>query len=157
MAFDHLECTGCGTAVRSYRNPVPTVDIIIETAGGIVMVERLNEPHGWALPGGFVDYGETLEAAAAREAREETGLELEELSLLGCYSDPGRDLRLHTISSVFVASGKGTPRGGDDATRAEVFAPDDLPDNVCFDHRQIIADYLTWKVGQAGGKKEISG
>lgn len=157
MAFDHLECPRCGTAVRSYRNPVPTVDIIIETAGGIVLVERLNEPFGWALPGGFVDYGETLEAAVVREAREETDMELEGLSLLGCYSDPGRDLRMHTISSVFVARGQGTPRGGDDAARAEVFSPEDLPEPICFDHRKIIADYLIWRKGQRGGKNEMSG
>lgn len=141
MAFDTLDCPTCGATVKAYRNPVPTVDIIIETAGGIVLIERKNIPHGWALPGGYVDYGESLEEAARREAREETSLEIGELRLLGCYSDPSRDSRQHNISTVFVATASGTPRAGDDAAGTGVFAPDRLPSPLCFDHDRIIRDY----------------
>jgi 8-oxo-dGTP diphosphatase len=145
MAFDSLSCPACGTPVQAYRNPVPTVDIIIEMDNGIVLIERKNAPFGWALPGGFVDYGEKLEDAAIREAREETSLELEELRLLGCYSDPARDKRLHTISTVFVAKGRGTPAAGDDAAGLTVSPTDRLPSPLCFDHGIIINDYLTRK------------
>lgn len=134
-------CPQCGAAVQTYRNPIPTVDIIIRHAEGIVLIERRNEPLGWALPGGFVDYGESLETAAAREAREETGLELAELCQFGAYSDPARDPRQHNISVVFTASGRGQLCAGDDAARARVFALDDLPSPLCFDHATILADY----------------
>jgi len=145
MAFETLDCPSCGAAVKAYRNPVPTVDIIIETAGGIVLIERKNRPYGWALPGGFVDYGEKLEDAAKREAREETSLEITDVRLLGCYSDPARDSRQHTISTVYVATGKGTPRAGDDAAGIAVFKAAELPRPLCFDHEEIIADYLQRK------------
>jgi len=145
MTFDTLDCPSCGVAVKAYRNPVPTVDIIIETAGGIVLIERKNSPYGWALPGGFVDYGEKLEEAAKREAREETSLEVTDLRLLGCYSDPARDSRQHTISTVYVATGSGTPRAGDDAAGIAVFKTAELPRPLCFDHEEIIADYLQRK------------
>jgi len=145
MAFEALDCPSCGTVVRAYRNPVPTVDIIIETAGGIVLIERKNIPYGWALPGGFVDYGESLEDAARREAREETSLEIADVRLLGCYSDPARDSRQHNISTVFVATGSGTPKAGDDAAGIGVFATNALPHPLCFDHEQIINDYLKRK------------
>src|SRR5512138_3224083 len=121
MSFDALTCPRCGGKVKSYRNPLPTVDIIIETGNGIVLIERKNEPFGWALPGGFVDYGESLEAAAIREAAEETSLEVTDLRLLGCYSDPSRDHRFHTISTVFVAKATGTPKAADDAKNLAVF------------------------------------
>jgi ADP-ribose pyrophosphatase YjhB (NUDIX family) len=124
------------------RNPFPTVDVIIELTGGIVLVRRKNPPPGWALPGGFVDYGESLESAARREAREETGLDVELTLLLGVYSEPGRDPRFHTVSTVYVASASGTPRGGDDAAEACVFDPTDLPGPMAFDHAGIITDYL---------------
>ena len=124
------------------RNPFPTVDIIIEVEGGIVLIERKNPPHGWAIPGGFVDYGETVEAAAVREAREETGLDVRITRLLGVYSDPFRDPRHHTISTVFVASSTGQPVADDDASDAGVFTMDNLPDNIVFDHREILADYF---------------
>ena len=100
MAYGHLTCPACGNIVKAYLNPVPAVDIIVEVAGGIVLIERKNEPLGWALPGGFVDYGETLEQAAVREAGEETSLSVFDLRLLGCYSDPQRDPRRHTISTL---------------------------------------------------------
>src|SRR5512133_2725937 len=115
MPFDTQCCPKCGTEIRRYRNPFPTVDIIIETAGGIVLIERKNPPYGWALPGGFVDYGESLEAAAVREAHEETTLNVGNLRLLGCYSDPGRDDRMHTISAVYIADGSGRLQAADDA------------------------------------------
>lgn len=136
-----LLCPNCRTPVVRYRNPFPTVDIIIRLEGKIVLIERKNPPYGWALPGGFVDYGESLETAAMREAAEETGLELDELRQFGAYSDPGRDPRQHNISFVFTASGRGVLRSGDDAAHAALFAPDALPP-LCFDHAQILADYL---------------
>lgn len=142
MAFDSLACPTCGAAVKSYRNPIPTVDIIIEMNGGIVLIGRKNPPLGWALPGGFVDYGETVEAAAIREAREETSIRIGDLQLLGCYSDPARDSRQHTLSIVFVAKGEGQPQAGDDALDIAIFSRDALPEKLCFDHDLIIRDYL---------------
>ena len=150
MAYEGLSCPACGAVVRSYRNPVPTVDVIIETEKGIVLIERKNEPYGWAIPGGFVDYGEKLEEAARREAREETGLDIGNLKLLGCYSDPQRDKRQHNISTVYVATAKGEPVAGDDAAAVRVFPVHDIPENLCFDHGEIIADYIAWK--SAGGR-----
>ncbi len=127
------------------RNPYPTVDIVIETGGGIVLVHRAHEPRGWALPGGFVDYGERYEDAARREAMEETGLDVELTDLLGVYSDPTRDPRHHTASVVFVGRATGEPRAGDDADRAEVFALDHLPSPLVFDHADIVRDYAAWR------------
>ena len=125
----------------SWKNPIPTVDVIIRVAGGVVLVRRKNPPLGWALPGGFVDVGETLEAAAAREALEETGLVVRLERQFHTYSDPARDPRRHTISTVFLAVADGSPRGGDDAAEARVFPVDALPELV-FDHAQILADYF---------------
>ncbi len=127
------------------RAPRPTVDIVIELPGGIVLVERRYPPLGWALPGGFVDYGESLEAAAVREAREETSLEVELVGQLHTYSDPARDARLHTISTVFVARGEGTPQAADDAAALAVVDPERLDRPLCFDHGRILADYLRWR------------
>lgn len=141
MSFTTLSCPSCGSQVKQFRNPFPTVDIIIALDNGIVLIERKNEPFGWALPGGFVDYGESLEVAAVREAYEETSLEISELRLLGCYSDPGRDQRMHTISTVFIAQAHGTPCAADDAVNIAVFKLDSLPERLCFDHHKIIADY----------------
>lgn len=145
MSFDYLTCPRCGGEVTRYRNPVPTVDIIIEMAGGIVLIERKNDPKGWALPGGFVDYGETLEAAAIREALEETSLHVTNLRLLGCYSDPARDPRQHTISTVYVARASGIPAAADDAASLAVIPVTDLPSELCFDHRKILDDYLRFR------------
>lgn len=145
MSFTALSCPTCGTEVRQYRNPVPTVDIIIELNNGIVLIERKNEPLGWALPGGFVDYGETVEAAAIREAHEETSLDVHDITLLGCYSDPARDARLHTISVVFVATADGIPLAADDAINLGIFELDKLPRQLCFDHARIISDYIAWR------------
>lgn len=165
----------------TYRNPVPTVDIIIELGvtelgmtelgmtefGGmdqpdpsssgfiqalsaprhevsIVLIERLNEPYGWALPGGFMDYGETAEAAAIREAQEETGLQVQLLEQFHVYSDPRRDPRQHTLSIVFIAQASGTPQAADDAKAVGIFGTSSLP-ALCFDHAQILADYYAYR------------
>jgi 8-oxo-dGTP diphosphatase len=137
------KCPGCGYVIVKHRNPVPTVDIIIECQGqGLVLIERANPPHGWALPGGFVDYGESLEAAAVREAREETGLTVTLLGQLHTYSDPRRDPRQHTITTVYVAQGAGLPRAATDARNLGVFTPEQLPPVLAFDHGLILADYL---------------
>ena len=135
-----------------HRNPVPTVDIIIEYQGGIVLIERRNPPPGWALPGGFIDRGESAENAAVREAAEETGLDLLELRQFHVYSDPARDPRLHTITTVFTAIGRGELAAADDAANARVFAPEELPAEVAFDHRQIIMDYTSgrWNGPRSG-------
>ena len=122
------------------RNPYPTVDIIIELEGGIVLIERLNSPRGWALPGGFVDYGEPCEVAACREAEEETGLKVTLTTLLGVYSQPDRDHRFHTMSVVYIATAEGKPVAADDAAKAEVFSLESLP-TLVFDHGEILADY----------------
>lgn len=150
MAYDSFTCPKCGEKIKTYRNPLPTVDIIIEIGDGIVLIERKNEPFGWALPGGFVDYGESLEEAAIREAMEETSLAVSELMLLGCYSDPGRDKRFHTISTVFIARGYGVPRAADDAVNLQVFGLTTLPHKLCFDHAKIIADYEAFRKSPAG-------
>lgn len=123
-----------------HENPAPTVDVVILVAGDrVVLVRRRNPPHGWALPGGFVDEGEPLAAAAAREAREETGLTVELAEQFHAYSDPRRDPRRHTISTVFLGRAAGEPRGGDDAAEARAFPWTALPELV-FDHAEILAD-----------------
>ncbi len=125
------------------RNPLPTVDIIIECAGGIVLIRRKNPPLGWALPGGFVDYGESLEQAAVREAKEETGLDVKLKRQFHTYSDPKRDPRHHTITTVYIAEAKGNLQAGDDAKAAAVFTEKNLPEDIVFDHRDILQDYFT--------------
>lgn len=141
MMEKSLTCPDCGAEVKSYRNPFPTVDIIIQIDNQIVLIERRNPPLGWALPGGFVDYGESLETAALREAREETALELEDLRQFGAYSDPQRDPRQHNISVVFTAKGIGALKAGDDAAGTSLFPLADLPSPLCFDHARILDDY----------------
>ncbi len=113
--------------------------------GSIIMIERANPPHGWALPGGFVDYGESLEASAVREAREETSLNITLIEQFHTYSDPGRDPRHHTITTVFIASGKGIPRAADDAKKIGMFTKKNLPNPIAFDHEKIIRDYFRYK------------
>ncbi len=141
--------------------PPIAADVIIEIDGRIVLIERRNYPHGWAIPGGFVDVGETVEAAATREMREETDLEVELTDLLGVYSRPGRDPRGHTVSLVYVGRAQGAPRAGDDAKAAELFSLDALPAPLAFDHAEILADYRRYKqtdkrpgpwAGQQGGR-----
>ena len=107
------------------------------------MIRRKNPPPGWALPCGFVDCGETLEAAAVREAKEETGLDVRLLRQFHSYSDPQRDPRQHTISTVFLAEASGQAVAGDDAAEIGVFGAANLPDDLAFDHRQILEDYIT--------------
>ena len=127
--------------MTEHRNPAPTVDVVIALPGDrLVLVARRFAPLGWALPGGFVDEGETVEAAAIREALEETGLAVTLTGLLGVYSDPRRDARKHTMSTVFLARAAGHPLGGDDAAEARAFAWGALPDPLCFDHAEILAD-----------------
>ncbi len=135
------------TDTKTYRNPVPTVDILIEDGHGqVYLIKRKNPPHGWAIPGGFVDYGEAVEAAAVREAKEETSLDVHLVGLFGVYSDPARDARLHTMSTVFVARiHSGEPKADDDATAVEAFGEADLPEALCFDHAQILRDYFTYR------------
>lgn len=136
------------TEQKTYHNPTPTVDVLIELAsapGQLVFVERKNPPYGFALPGGFVDAGEWLVDAAAREAKEETGLDVEAIELFHIYSDPKRDPRQHTISTVFIVRASGTPVGADDAKRCVVCTPDAVPGPLAFDHALIVADYFEYK------------
>lgn len=125
--------------------PLLTVDIIVEldenNEKGIVLIERKHPPFGWALPGGFVDVGETLANAAIREAKEEISLDVKLDTLLGCYSNPGRDARGHTVSAVYIATANGQPVAADDAANVAVFRLDDLPAELAFDHATILEDY----------------
>ncbi|HJY83798.1 MAG TPA: NUDIX hydrolase [Candidatus Binatia bacterium] len=132
--------------MASPRNPAPTVDTIIELeGGGIVLIRRKNPPPGWALPGGFVDYGESVEDAAVREALEETSLKVQLVELFHVYSDPARDSRQHTIATVFIATAQGVPCGADDAAEAAVFDEYTLPTPLAFDHAKILADYFSYR------------
>lgn len=141
----------------NYRNPAPTVDIIIELidlpARPIVLIERMNEPLGWAIPGGFVDYGESIETAAIREAAEEVSLRVELVEQFYVYSDPARDPRQHTLAIAFIATAKGEPVAADDAKNLGVFNQWDLPSNLCFDHDRIMQDY--WNYRNYGLKPRI--
>jgi 8-oxo-dGTP diphosphatase len=140
--------------MAEYRNPTPTVDCVIELPGErIVLIRRANPPVGWALPGGFVDEGEPLHAAAVREVKEETGLDVELVEQFFTYSDPKRDPRKHTLSTVYIGKAAGEPRGSDDAAEARAFKVDALPKDLCFDHGTILADYLTYK--RTGKRRKI--
>ena len=138
----HL-CPHCGRQIETYRHPSPTVDIIIEmNGGGIILIKRKNPPFGWALPGGFVDYGESLEDAAMREAREETSLQITLTSQFHTYSDPQRDPRRHTMSTVYIARADGIPVAADDAQEIGIFTRENLPLPLAFDHEKIVTDYF---------------
>lgn len=144
-SYNELQCPKCGAAVKAYANPFPTVDALIyDPDRGLVLIERKYEPFGWALPGGFVDYGETVEQAVVREAFEETGLRVAVRALLGVYSDPKRDPRFHTITTVFLVSAAdySTLSGGDDAKAAKLFPLAGLPPDISFGHRDIIQDFI---------------
>ena len=135
--------------MTNYRNPAPTVDIIIELVDlphrPIILIERNNIPYGWAIPGGFMDYGESAETAAIREAKEEVSLDVELVEQLQLYSDPKRDARKHTIALVFIATAKGTPIAADDAKNVGIFHQWEIPDNLCFDHNRILEDYWRYR------------
>lgn len=132
--------------------PRIAVDIIIELTDRpgrpILLIERKNPPYGWALPGGFVDLGESLEQAAVREAAEEISLPVRLTALLGCYSDPARDPRGDTVGIVYVAESSGQPRAADDAANVQIFSMDAFPKELAFDHSLILTDYLNYR--QAG-------
>jgi 8-oxo-dGTP diphosphatase len=150
----------------AYRNPAPTVDIIVELVDRpdrpIVLIERLHEPFGWAIPGGFIDYGEAAETAGRREAMEEIGLVIELVELLGVYSDPARDPRQHTMSVVYIARAMGAPQAGDDAKQAHVINLWELPGLIagdadrilCFDHGVILQDYCDYR--HSGHKRRLN-
>ena len=145
-----MKCPKCRTAISKYRNPFLTVDILIECVApngeqGLVLIHRKNIPKVWALPGGFVDYGESVEDAACREALEETSLEIDIVRQFHCYSDPHRDSRQHNISVVFIATANGIPTAADDADDIGLYNNDNLPDELGFDHRIILVDYFTNK------------
>jgi 8-oxo-dGTP diphosphatase len=136
------------TDKREYKNPTPTVDILIELVdqpGALVFVERKNPPRGYALPGGFVDEGEWIADAALREAKEETGLDVELVELFHVYSNPARDPRQHTVSTVFIGRACGRPIAGDDAARCIACPPGELGGPLAFDHATIVADYIAYK------------
>jgi 8-oxo-dGTP diphosphatase len=141
-------CPHCGKPVPMHKNPVPTADVLVYVPGrGVLLIERKNVPLGWALPGGFVEYGESVEQAAIREAREETGLEVELISLLGVYSSPERDPRRHTMSTVFIAQPKdlSTLKAGDDASGTAFFPLGKWPHPVVFDHLAVLKDFeMRW-------------
>ncbi len=136
------------------KTPYITTDGIVEIYldgdfKGIVLIDRLNPPHGTALPGGFMDIGETIETCLKREMSEEIGLEVEIEHLLGLYSDPSRDPRFHTVSAVYICKAYGLPQAGDDAKSAKIVALDDLDkEHFVFDHGSIIEDYLAFKKSQ---------
>lgn len=145
--FKYLICPKCKTKIKEYKNPTPTVDIIIEIYknkkfSGIVLIERKNFPFGWALPGGFIDYGETAEQAAVREAKEETNLDIKLKKLFNVYSNPTRDPRQHTLTVVYIAQAAGQPCAADDAKNAKIFNLKNLPENFAFDHKEIIMTYF---------------
>lgn len=125
-----------------------TVDCIIEIGGKVVLIRRKHPPHGWALPGGFVDEAETVEQAVRREVEEETNLSLAGLQQFHVYSDPARDPRGHTVSVVFTAQGEGTLKAKDDAEEIALFSEETLPGAIAFDHREILNDYFRMKHGE---------
>ena len=139
-------CPKCKSEIEIFKNPIPTVDILIEIESkGIILIKRKNPPYGWAIPGGFVDYGESLEKAALREAKEETNLDVKLLRQFHTYSAPNRDTRHHTISTVYIAKAKGKPEAHDDALEIGIFNQSNLPDEIAFDHRSILKDYFESK------------
>ncbi|MCF8006637.1 MAG: NUDIX hydrolase [Methylovulum sp.] len=129
--------------------PLLAADTLIELIDlperPFVLIERANPPYGWAIPGGFVDVGETLEHAAIREAKEEICLDVSLIALLGMYSAPTRDPRNHTVTAVYIAEAKGLPSAADDAKNCGVFTFDTLPELLAFDHAQVLKDYQYYR------------
>ncbi|MGR3319795.1 MAG: NUDIX domain-containing protein [Candidatus Anammoxibacter sp.] len=145
-----MKCPKCSTEISKYHNPFLTVDILIECVTpngeqGLVLIHRKNIPKVWAIPGGFVEYGESVEDAACREALEETSLKIDLVRQFHCYSDPRRDPRQHNISVVFVARSSGIPIAADDANGIGLYNKENLPDELGFDHRAILDDFFTNK------------
>ena len=141
---------------EQHRNPLPTTDAIIAGADGrIVLILRKNEPRGWAIPGGFVDWGEEAGAACRREAKEETGLQVELVAQLFTYSDPRRDPRKHTISTVYWCKVRGgTLQAADDAKDARWFSEGEVPwPELCFDHGEILRDYFRYR--KTGERRKV--
>jgi len=144
---ERLVCPHCGRAQDRFDQPRLTVDAVVHDArGGVLLIERRNPPPGWALPGGFVDAGETVEEAVVRELREETGLTATRVEQFHTYSAPGRDPRHPTVSIVFLVEAVGEPRAGDDAGQAAFFGPGRLPP-LAFDHADILADVARHRAG----------
>jgi ADP-ribose pyrophosphatase YjhB (NUDIX family) len=143
MVKKTIQCPKCKKEIEVYQNPIPTIDIIIEIESkGIVLIKRKNPPYGWAIPGGFVDYRESLEEAAVREAKEETNLDVKLIKQFHTYSDPKRDPRHHSISTIYIAKAKGTPEAKDDTLEIGIFTESNLPEEIAFDHRSILKDYF---------------
>ena len=152
---EKIVCPVCGHVTERYKNPFPTVDVIVEIGGRVLLVQRRNPPYGWAIPGGFVDYGESAEDAAVREIKEETGIDITGLTQFRCYSAPDRDPRFHTITMVFTAASTGKPVAGDDAAHVGLFDRDNLPSPIAFDHAQILADYFSSHPKHTQGKAHV--
>jgi 8-oxo-dGTP diphosphatase len=155
---ERLVCPHCGRKLDRFDQPRLTVDAVVENdRGEVLLVERRGEPPGWALPGGFVDPGETVEEAAIRELREETALRARALIQFHVYSDPARDPRHPTVTVVFLVRAEGAPRGGDDAADARFFPPGALPSLIAFDHREILGDVGRWRAqGVRPGEEDFA-
>ena len=144
-------CPHCQKPYTRYFNPIPTTDVVIyDPEKGVVIIKRANSPHGYALPGGFIEEGEQAEDAAVREMKEETGLDVSLLGLLGVYSTPHRDPRQHTLSVVFVGKTENSDalKAGDDAAGAAFYKLDALPEPLVFDHAKILNDFKSWLAGK---------
>ncbi len=142
-----LICPHCGKEAKKYLQPAPTADVIIyDEEKGIVFIERKNEPLGFALPGGFIDEGESVEEAAIREMKEETNLDVDLLGIVGVYSKPDRDPRFHTMTITFAGKAKDISQlnAGDDAATAKFYSLDNIPSPLCFDHGKMVADFLNY-------------
>jgi len=145
-----VKCSNCGFEWSEWNNPLPTVDALIEVYDnseykGIVLIERRNYPFGWAIPGGFMEYGERAETTAVREAKEETGLDVVITGLLGFYSEPSRDPRHHTVTAVYLCRAEGEPVAGDDAKSVKIVQPSEIVEPLVFDHSRVINDYCVFK------------